>query len=497
MLNGVRWILGGVVAMLVIAPPLIAYRYQYVHAKRFHEVVPGRFYRSGQMTADGFREIIERYHIKTVINLQHEEPDPLLANHWLGRGKVREKELCQQLGARYILITPDILPADNRLDVLPPAVDDFLKVLDDPSSYPILLHCKAGLHRTGRLTAIYRMEYEGWSPGEALRELRANGYGFIAASEADEFIIQFVENYIPRGRAAEACAACAIPAPGSRRGAEGRLRGAPAMMTTLDRMVLVAFFRSYTIVWSSLISLFVVIDLFTHLDAYMNRPGGFIAIASYIAHYYAYRIPQVFDLLAEPISLMAATFTVAWMQRNNELLPQLSAGIPTRRIIRPILLGGAITLTFAPLNQEFLIPEIADELMTARDDQEGSKAQILMGAFDTSGVHLEGQAGFRRDKRIEQFYATFPESSPSGMVHLSASEAIYIPPGDGPLTGGWMLTNTTPEAFTGPTPTNLTVLGTGRCFLKVASADFDTVSRGGTWYVFASTSRFREMLTGA
>jgi tyrosine-protein phosphatase SIW14 len=73
-------------------------------------------------------------------------------------------------------------------------------VLDDESSYPILLHCKAGLHRTGRLTAIYRMEYLGWTRGEALREARANGYGFFMASEADTFVIQFVENYIPRNQ---------------------------------------------------------------------------------------------------------------------------------------------------------------------------------------------------------------------------------------------------------------------------------------------------------
>ena len=200
MLNAVRWILGAVIAVLVIAPALIAYRYQYIHAKRFHEVVPGRFYRSGQMTAAGFREVVDRFHIKTVINLQHEEPDPFLADRWLGKGRIRESELCRELGVKYVLLKPDVLPPNNRLDVLPPAVDEFLAILDKESNYPILLHCKAGLHRTGRLTAIYRMEYMGWSPGEALRELRANGYGYVAASEGDEFIIQFVENYVPRSQ---------------------------------------------------------------------------------------------------------------------------------------------------------------------------------------------------------------------------------------------------------------------------------------------------------
>jgi protein tyrosine/serine phosphatase len=80
----------------------------------------------------------------------------------------------------------------------PPVVDEFLALLDDEKNYPVLIHCKAGLHRTGRLTAIYRMEYEGWSHGEALRELRANGYGYLMASEGDEYIIQFVQNYTPR-----------------------------------------------------------------------------------------------------------------------------------------------------------------------------------------------------------------------------------------------------------------------------------------------------------
>jgi tyrosine-protein phosphatase SIW14 len=200
MLNVVRWVLAVFVVLLVIGPPVIAYRYQYIHAKRFREVIPGRLYRSGQMTAAGFRETIDRYRIKTVINLQHENRDPLLANHWLGKSTLHESELCKQLGVKYILLTPDLLPPNNRLDVIPPAVDEFLKIMDDESNYPVLLHCKAGLHRTGRLTAIYRMEYQGWSEGEALRELRANGYGFVAASERDEFVIQFIQNYILRAQ---------------------------------------------------------------------------------------------------------------------------------------------------------------------------------------------------------------------------------------------------------------------------------------------------------
>ncbi len=186
------------IAGVVIGPPVMLYRAQYATTKRLREVTPGRFYRSGQMSATGFRETIDRFKIKTVVNLQHENPDPHLPDKWLGKPVVHEKELCEQLNVRYVLLTPDILPVPNDLKSEPPAVTDFLKLLDDESAYPILIHCKAGLHRTGRLTAIYRMDKQGWEVGDALRELRANGYGFTAASESDDFVIQFLQNFKPR-----------------------------------------------------------------------------------------------------------------------------------------------------------------------------------------------------------------------------------------------------------------------------------------------------------
>jgi protein tyrosine/serine phosphatase len=60
------------------------------------------------------------------------------------------------------------------------------------------LHCKAGLHRTGVLTAVYRMEYEGWSPQQALAELKANGFGDSKATSANDYIVQYILAYRPR-----------------------------------------------------------------------------------------------------------------------------------------------------------------------------------------------------------------------------------------------------------------------------------------------------------
>src|ERR1044072_2360129 len=94
-----------VVASVVVVPPVALYRAQYIHAKRFREVDPGRVYRSGQMIASGFRETIDRYHMMTVVALQHEEPDPLLVDRWMGKGTMRESELCKQLGVNYKLLT--------------------------------------------------------------------------------------------------------------------------------------------------------------------------------------------------------------------------------------------------------------------------------------------------------------------------------------------------------------------------------------------------------
>ena len=199
MLVRLRWILGLTIVAMIAGVPYVHYRATYAHAKRMREVTPDRFYRCGQLTADGFRETIPRYGIRTVINLQHEATDPMLPDsYYRSKPAILESELCEQLGARYVQLTVDLLPRPQAEKLRPEVIDEYLKILDDPKSYPILLHCKAGLHRTGLLTAIYRMEYEHWPKADATRELRANGFGDFACTTADDYVYEYLYLYEPR-----------------------------------------------------------------------------------------------------------------------------------------------------------------------------------------------------------------------------------------------------------------------------------------------------------
>jgi protein-tyrosine phosphatase len=77
----------------------------------------------------------------------------------------------------------------------PVGIDQMLALLDDEATYPVLIHCHAGLHRTGVLTAVYRMEYQGWSTNEAYREMKAEGFGPWVCTSANDYVTQFVLSY--------------------------------------------------------------------------------------------------------------------------------------------------------------------------------------------------------------------------------------------------------------------------------------------------------------
>jgi len=147
------------------------------------------------MTAAGFAEAAARLRLRTIVNVQDDVPDPDLDEHFWTTRTVKEHALCERLGVRYLTLAPDLISRTRVPDEHPAAIDDWLRILDDERNYPLLIHCRAGLHRTGVLSAVYRMEYQGWSPAAAYRELKAIGFGEWVCTSANDYVHQYVLTY--------------------------------------------------------------------------------------------------------------------------------------------------------------------------------------------------------------------------------------------------------------------------------------------------------------
>jgi lipopolysaccharide export system permease protein len=265
-------------------------------------------------------------------------------------------------------------------------------------------------------------------------------------------------------------------------------------MKTLDRLVVAAYARSYVICLASLLSLYIVIDLFTNLEAFFQGQGFWQGLIG-MGRYYVYQSSEIFDRLCEPILLLAGTFTVAWMQRNNELLPLLSAGVPTRRVLWPVFVGSMIFIGVGIANQELVIPRIADMLVRSRDNMDGKRELLAQATYDSNGVHVEGNTARRFNRSVKLFNCTIPDAQGNGLVHLAAQEAFYVPPGEGQFTGGWMLIDTAPaEVPEWDNPKLARMVAPGRWFLYTRDIDFEMLTRNGSWYMFFSTMRLNELL---
>ena len=175
---------GTLMALMLIGGPIGYAFHRQAHMRNFRAVRDGKLYRSGQMSIDGLKWAIHDYGIKTVVTLRDSyypgEPPP---------GK-EEEEFCAAEEIKYCRISPLVSPPNGD-----EGVTKFCKIMDDPKNYPVLIHCYAGIHRTGAFCAIYRMEYEGWSNEEAIAEMRSWGY-----KDLDDTwnLLSYLEDYRPR-----------------------------------------------------------------------------------------------------------------------------------------------------------------------------------------------------------------------------------------------------------------------------------------------------------
>jgi len=145
------------------------------HVKNFGHV-NDNFYRGAQPEKCDYAEMAAMG-IKTVIDLQRE-------------GEADEKQLAEAANLKFYRI-----PMSDKEPPAPEQVAEFLKLVNDPELQPVFIHCRGGRHRTGAMTAIYRMTHDGWTADQAFQEMKhfdfEHGFGHGALK-------QFVYYYYSR-----------------------------------------------------------------------------------------------------------------------------------------------------------------------------------------------------------------------------------------------------------------------------------------------------------
>jgi protein tyrosine/serine phosphatase len=111
-----------------------------------------RFYRGAQPKESDFKDLAT-LGVKTVIDLQD---DP----------RSYEKGAVEALGMRYVNI-----PMSDSSYPKQESVDAFLKLVNDPSTGVMYVHCAGGRHRTGVMGAIYRFNVNHWNYDQAYAEM--------------------------------------------------------------------------------------------------------------------------------------------------------------------------------------------------------------------------------------------------------------------------------------------------------------------------------------
>jgi protein tyrosine phosphatase (PTP) superfamily phosphohydrolase (DUF442 family) len=123
-----------------------------VSIKNFGKV-NDHYYRGSQPTEEQVAEL-KRLGVRTVIDLRKDSV-------------AQEGAWVRANGMQYFNI-----PLKASVAATEEQTSYFLSLVNNPANWPVYVHCKGGRHRTGALTAVYRITRDGWTADQAFKEMK-------------------------------------------------------------------------------------------------------------------------------------------------------------------------------------------------------------------------------------------------------------------------------------------------------------------------------------
>ena len=139
--------------------------------------VDATYYRGAQPEARDY-PALATLGIKTVIDLTDD-------------GRADEQGLVERAGMKFVRIP--LTTWDRPSEA---AVQQFLKLVNDPVNQPVFVHCQGGRHRTGTMTAVYRITKSGWNADRAYAEMKQYGFEtLIGHPVLKKFVYDFAATF--------------------------------------------------------------------------------------------------------------------------------------------------------------------------------------------------------------------------------------------------------------------------------------------------------------
>jgi protein tyrosine phosphatase (PTP) superfamily phosphohydrolase (DUF442 family) len=158
----IRLIIWSVAGLLALA--FVAEAHSVLIGRNFHTLIPGKVYRCAQPSAADLKRAVARYGVKTVINLRGTAD----GFEWYDEESRATAEL--DLNQEDVSFSAGRLPSPHEIRRLVEALDR--------AEYPIILHCKRGVDRTGLACAVVQLLQTDAKPSEARGQLSLR-YGHV------------------------------------------------------------------------------------------------------------------------------------------------------------------------------------------------------------------------------------------------------------------------------------------------------------------------------